>query len=233
MSEFVTISVEETIEAVTVTANETNDLVSISVTSSEADVTITVEEKYGVDGVTPIKGVDYNDGYTPIKGVDYFDGDPFTYADFTPEQIEALKVKGDAFEYSDFTPEQLAALKGDKGDPFVYSDFTPQQLEDLKGDKGDPGTTDFTGLTNKPTELADINSTEGSKLSGIESGANNYTHPANHAPSIITQDSDNRFVTDAEKSSWNAKQPAGSYLVASDITGKADISLAVALAVAL
>jgi hypothetical protein len=35
---------------------------------------------------------------------------------------------------------------------------------------------------------------------------NNYTHPANHQPSIITQDANNRFVTDAEKATWNAKQ---------------------------
>ena len=38
-------------------------------------------------------------------------GDPFIYDDFTPEQIEALKVKGDAFEFSDFTPEQIALLQ--------------------------------------------------------------------------------------------------------------------------
>lgn len=34
----------------------------------------------------------------------------------------------------------------------------------------------------------------------------NYTHPANHQPSIITQDASNRFTTDAEKAIWNAKQ---------------------------
>jgi hypothetical protein len=34
----------------------------------------------------------------------------------------------------------------------------------------------------------------------------NYTHPANHPATIITQDSSNRFVTDAEKAVWNAKQ---------------------------
>ena len=45
-------------------------------------------------------------------------GEPFKYEDFTPEQLEALKVKGD---------------KGDKGDAFTYSDFTPEQLESLKG----------------------------------------------------------------------------------------------------
>ena len=34
----------------------------------------------------------------------------------------------------------------------------------------------------------------------------NYTHPANHPPSIITQDANNRFVTDVEKATWNNKQ---------------------------
>lgn len=44
-----------------------------------------------------------------------------------------------------------------------------------------------------------------SKLDGVATGANNYVHPANHPPSIITQDTTNRFVTDAEKTTWNGK----------------------------
>jgi len=36
-------------------------------------------------------------------------------------------------------------------------------------------------------------------------GLNNYTHPVNHPPSIILQDANNRFVSDAEKSDWNSK----------------------------
>lgn len=44
-----------------------------------------------------------------------------------------------------------------------------------------------------------------SKLDGVAAGANNYTHPATHPPSIISQDSSNRFVTDTEKAAWNAK----------------------------
>ena len=93
-------------------------------------------------------------------------GDAFTYNDFTPEQLNALKgpkgdkgdtgeqgPKGDAFKYSDFTSEQLASLKGPqgeqgiqgpagpKGDAFTYNDFTPDQLASLKGPKGDKGDT--------------------------------------------------------------------------------------------
>lgn len=54
----------------------------------------------------------------------------------------------------------------------------------------------------------DYSDTEKTKLAGVADGANNYTHPTQHAPSIITQDASNRFVTDAEKSAWNAKQGA-------------------------
>lgn len=43
------------------------------------------------------------------------------------------------------------------------------------------------------------------KLNGIANNANNYTHPANHPASIITEDTTHRFVTDTEKSTWNAK----------------------------
>lgn len=38
------------------------------------------------------------------------------------------------------------------------------------------------------------------KLDGVAAGANNYVHPATHAPSIIAQDANNRFMTDAERS---------------------------------
>ncbi len=44
--------------------------------------------------------------------------------------------KGDPFTFEDFTPEQLEQLKGEKGDPFVYSDFTEEQLANLKGEAG-------------------------------------------------------------------------------------------------
>lgn len=48
------------------------------------------------------------------------------------------------------------------------------------------------------------------RLDGVATGANNYVHPATHPPSIIAQDASNRFVTDTEKSTWNAKASAAS-----------------------
>ena len=72
-------------------------------------------------------------------------GDPFRYSDFTPEQLEALKVKGDkgdSFEYADFTPEQLESLKvkGDKGDT------GEQGIQGIQGEKGDKGDTGAQGI---------------------------------------------------------------------------------------
>ena len=57
-------------------------------------------------------------------------GKPFVFSDFTPSQLESLKVKGDPFLFSDFTPEQIEMLKV-KGDPFLYADFTPEQIQAL------------------------------------------------------------------------------------------------------
>jgi hypothetical protein len=56
-----------------------------------------------------------------------------------------------------------------------------------------------------------------SKLDGIAAGANAYTHPSNHPASIISQDASNRFVTDVEKTTWNAKENAFDEFVASAI----------------
>jgi hypothetical protein len=47
--------------------------------------------------------------------------------------------KGDPFTYNDFTEEQLQILRGPKGDPFTYNDFTQQQLQGLIGPRGEAG----------------------------------------------------------------------------------------------
>lgn len=52
--------------------------------------------------------------------------------------------KGDPFTYDDFTPEQLAGLKGEKGEKGDTGD------KGDKGDKGEAGTTDYNELENKP-----------------------------------------------------------------------------------
>lgn len=51
----------------------------------------------------------------------------------------------------------------------------------------------------KRLSTEDYTTAEKTKLAGIAEGANNYTHPATHSPSVIAQDSTNRFMTDAER----------------------------------
>jgi hypothetical protein len=62
--------------------------------------------------------------------------------------------------------------------------------------------------TNAGFTTNDYTTAEKNKLSGIAVSANNYSHPANHPASIITQDANNRFVTDVEKTKWNTAETA-------------------------
>lgn len=101
-------------------------------------------------------------------------GDPFTYEDFTPEQLKALKgtdgkdgqngqdgvdgfspnieiVNNNSTEYT----LKITDAKGSfstpnlKGKPFTYSDFTPEQLENLKGADGNDGVDGYTPIKGK------------------------------------------------------------------------------------
>ncbi len=80
-------------------------------------------------------------------------GDPFTYEDFTPEQLESLKgekgeqgIQGIQGEKGEQGERGEQGDKGDKGDSFTYDDFTPEQLATLKGDKGDKGDRGEQGI---------------------------------------------------------------------------------------
>ena len=73
-------------------------------------------------------------GDTGPAGARGAQGAAFTYNDFTPEQLAALKgPQGDKGEKGD------RGAKGDTGAAFTYDDFTSQQLAALKGADGSPG----------------------------------------------------------------------------------------------
>lgn len=69
-----------------------------------------------------------------------------------------------------------------------------EQLEKNKVDK----------INGKGLSTNDYTTAEKNKLSGIAEKANNYVHPASHPATMITQDTTHRFVSDSEKSIWNA-----------------------------
>lgn len=89
---------------------------------------------------------------------------------------------------------------------------TLKEIGDALGNDPNFATTMTTKLDGKVDKIAgkdlsteDYTTAEKTKLAGIAAGANAYTHPSSHPASIITQDANNRFTTDAEKAAWNAK----------------------------
>lgn len=92
-----------------VKVNVTDNPVKVSVKPINTVCKVMFAEK-GKDGKDGKDGVDGKDGYTPQKGIDYFDGKdgdkgaPFTYEDFTPEQLAALIKVESIINALGFTP---------------------------------------------------------------------------------------------------------------------------------
>ncbi len=107
-------------------------------------------------------------------------------------------------------PAELKAstFKNSSGTEVSYSGHThdDRYYTESEADTKLSGKVDK--VSGKGLSTEDYTTTEKNKLAGIETGANNYTHPATHPPSIIVQDANNRFVTDTEKAIWNGKEPA-------------------------
>ena len=111
------------------------------------------------------------------------------------------------------TPEQLAIIASQidisgKVDKMTgYSLIANSLITNIHAAGSD--NQDLSGLQPKETckglSTNDYTTIEKNKLSTIADNANNYSHPTNHLPSIITQDTSNRFVTDTEKTTWNSK----------------------------
>lgn len=82
----------------------------------------------------------------------------------------AAYTRGLPFTYEDFTPEQLAKLKGDKGDAFTYDDFTPAQIELLQKPATD-AATQANNAARKATEATTRLLKQGQELADISDKA--------------------------------------------------------------
>lgn len=113
--------------------------------------TYDTEEAFRADHPANVPPISMGDAY-------YVAGDLFTWDENINDWVNRGAIqgpKGDPFTFNDFTEEQLESirgpqgLQGEKGKPFTYEDFTSEQLEALRGpqglqgkqgEKGDPFT---------------------------------------------------------------------------------------------
>lgn len=130
--------------------------------------------------------------------------DPSQFAtnESVDSKIEAIELtpgpkgdKGDPFTYNDFTAEQLAALKGEKGDKGDTGDVGPQGPQGIqgpagadgaKGDKGDKGDTGETGPQGPKGDQGDIGPAGPKGANGLTTSISVNGSTYNHINGTIT-----------------------------------------------
>ena len=99
----------------------------------------------GPQGLQGEQGIQGAEGPRGPEGPQGQKGEPFTYDDFTPEQLLALKgEKGDKGERGEKGEQGLQGIQGIQGERGLQGekgDKGEQGLQGLKGDKGDKGDT--------------------------------------------------------------------------------------------
>lgn len=141
------------------------------------------------------------DTNTGIKKHKYYDTDTSTWETFIINTASLPLIKDSAnieIQYDTDQFELVAGVFTIKADVLasVTPPFTISQITDLQ--------TTLDSKVSKVTGKSLISDTEITRLASVF----NYTHPATHLPSVVAQDSSNRFVSDAEKNTWNSKQSA-------------------------
>lgn len=102
-------------------------------------------------------------------------GKAFEYSDFTPEQLEALKVKGDPFTYDDFTPEQIAELQQPAADEIASIqavELAVEQAEELRVQAEQTRQTN-TATAIQNAENATTNANNAASLANAKAGLAN------------------------------------------------------------
>ena len=139
--------------------------------------------------------------------------------------VEQVEVSLAGYATEEFVTNKIAEAKLD-GKVDLSNYVTKSQL-DLKAD----GTALTSHTDNTIVHITAAERTTWNAKSNFSGNYNDltnkptipsaYVHPSSHAATMITEDSTHRFVTDTEKSTWNAKSNfSGNY---NDLTNKPTI----------
>ena len=121
----------------------------------------------GPQGEKGDKGDTGPQGPQGLQGEKGDKGDPFTYADFTEEQLAGLKGdKGDKGDKGEPGEQGIQGPQGEKGEKGDKGEQGPQGLQGEKGDKGDKGDTGLQGLQGLQGEKGDKGDTGPQGLQG-------------------------------------------------------------------
>ncbi|HWL13458.1 MAG TPA: hypothetical protein VNQ57_10750, partial [Ureibacillus sp.] len=141
--------------------------------------------------------------------------DPNFAATMTNELTKKVdKIQGKQLSTEDYSTTEKSKLAGIENGANKYIHPTTHHATMIVEDASHRFVSDTEKSTwneKASTAVATVNtngllsSSDKSKLDGVEVGANNYIHPNSHPAIMITEDSTRRFVTNAEKSNWNAK----------------------------
>ena len=131
-------------------------------------------------------------------------GDPFTYEDFTAEQLEALKgPKGDK---GDPGEQGLQGIQGPQGEQGIQGPQGPQGEQGIqgrkgdKGDKGEQGPQGIQGVKGDTPSIAHLETAINDKINEVETRFNTLTADQQQdvEGSYITTDSSSGYAKDVE-----------------------------------
>lgn len=157
-------------------------------------------------------------------------------ADMTPAEIKtSYESNTDTNAYTDAEKTKLAGIEagatsgemsaGDIKTAYesnpntnAYTDAEKNKLSTVEaGATGDMTAVEIKASYESNLDTNAYTDAEKLKLTGVAVNANDYVHPVQHPPSIIAQDSNNRFVTDAEKTFWGGKADTDNYWSKSEL----------------
>jgi len=165
---------------------------------NQVRITIATEEQTNSYSNMTLHGLEWWGGY-PRGSRDIFSYDEYQNVTF-PEELKAKTFKnasGKEVAYQNDIPTKLSEFTKDINFDERY--YTESEVDNKLNSKVDK-------VSGKGLSTEDYTTAEKNKLAGIEEGANKYTHPATHPASMITESTSRRFVSDAEKSTWNSNK---------------------------